>query len=98
MPKNSSLRLFLVFTSGACRYGVTSAFSGTRYDAYIVSALRQMLRRPFEEVGRHHANRSGITTPIPIAKNHRAGAGVPIGRRRRSSLALILGSSICLFV
>jgi hypothetical protein len=40
----------------------------------IVPELRQMLRRPFEEVGRHHANRSGITTPIPIAKNHRAGA------------------------
>jgi hypothetical protein len=64
----------------------------------MVSALRQMLRRPFEEVGRHYANRSGITTPIPIAKNHRAGAGVPTGRRRRSSLALILGSSICLSV
>jgi len=35
-------------------------------------------------------------TPRAIAKNRRAGAGVPMGRSRRSSLAAILGSSMWL--
>ena len=45
-----------------------------------------------------YLRRKGMIVPMLIAKNQRAGAGVPIGRRRRSSLAAILGSSICLFL
>lgn len=48
--------------------------------------------------GAVYLRRRGMIVPMLIAKNQRAGAGVPMGRKRRSSLAAVLGSSICLFL